>query len=787
MMRLAFLFFTFCVFYHSQAQTFHQVYGTVTDTLSGEKRIGCTIAEKGNAAIAVTNSSGNYSLRLNEGVHTLIFTFSGYEKKEINFNLKSNLQLNVELLFVPSIEEVTISAEKVEDIAQGSQMGSISIPIQTIKKIPAIFGETDVLKVLQLLPGVKPGMEGTSGLYVRGGSPDQNLVLLDGTPLYNVSHLYGFFSVFNTDALNQVELIKGGFPARYGGRLSSVLELTMKDGNMRKYRGNFNIGLISSNGTLEGPILKNKISFIVSARRTYLDALYTPLMRAATYNPYAKQGYYFYDVNGKVNIRPNANHQILISAYSGDDKFYNNTKPYRFLFDGIVYENEKKDELGWGNRLASVHWNHRINPKLYGSAIVNYTRYRYRVYQMSRNSEYNDTGVVTNSYAQDFRSEVKDAAAKYELDYSPNNRHAIKAGMNVILHKFSPGATSYNLNDPNAGQKLDSTIGSSAVRAVEDYVFIEDDMFLGHRWKLNAGLHYSQFWVQGKMYHALQPRLSARYLLNRDWAIKMSYARMQQYIHLLTNNTVGLPTDLWVPSTANLKPEYSHQASLGVAKTLVKKYLFTVEGYYKLMQGVLDYKNGATFYNTYEAWYNKVEAGLGRSYGLEVFLQRKVGKLTGWVAYTLSKTDRKFPTINFGERFAFRYDSRHNISLVGVYELDKKHTISATWIYATGNAFTLANVRFKAMDANGNFVEVESFEKRNQFRGADYHRLDIGYTRHYPKKFGEINLNFGLYNAYSRRNPFYYNYGVDNFNNKVLYRIALFPILPYFSINVNFK
>ncbi|MBL7813224.1 MAG: TonB-dependent receptor plug domain-containing protein [Bacteroidetes bacterium] len=786
-MRILLAFAALFIFTAAQAQKTFQIYGTVTDSASAEKRVGSIISEKNGAALAVTNTSGSYSISVPEGKHILVFTHAGYEKKEIELMVNSNLLLNVELLYAPVMGEAKVVAEKVENIANSSQMGSISVPIQTIKKMPAIFGETDVLKVLQLLPGVKPGMEGTSGLYVRGGSPDQNLILLDGTPLYNVSHLYGFFSVFNTDALNQVELIKGGFPARYGGRLSSVLELTMKDGNMRKFRGSANLGLVSSNGTLEGPIWKNKISFIVSARRTYLDALYTPLMRAATLNPYAKQGYYFYDLNGKLNIKPNANHQILISSYMGDDKFYNNVKPYKFLYDGVVYENEEKDELNWGNRLASVRWNHRISPRLFGSAIANYTRYRYRVYQMSRHSEQSDTGVLSNQYAQDFRSQVRDWGARYELDYTPNNKHSAKAGMSLIAHKFSPGATVYNLNDPQAGQKLDSTIGSAAIQAIENYVFIEDDMVLGHRWKVNAGLHYSQFWVDKKLYHALQPRISMRYLLNRDWAIKASYARMQQYIHLLTNSTVGLPTDLWVPSTRDLKPEFSNQVSLGVAKTLLKKYIFTVEGYYKTMQNVLDYKNGATFYNTYETWYKKVEAGLGRSYGLEFFLQRKIGKLTGWVAYTLSKTDRKFTTINFGERFPFKYDSRHNIAAVMVYDINEKHTLSATWIYATGNAFTLSSVRFNAMDADGNIAQVETYDKRNQFRGADYHRLDISLIRHYPKKFGELNLVAGLYNAYSRRNPFYYQFGTDNYNNKVLYRTALFPILPFFSCNIVFK
>lgn len=794
--RMRFLFLVasiFCISFQATAQVKYQVYGSVTDTISGEKIISCTISEKDGAALAVTNQMGNYTAQLTEGKHVLVFSATGYEKKVVELNLIGNLaggnsiRTDVELLFVKNMAAANISAEKAENIAETSRMGNISIPAQSIKKIPAIFGESDVLKVLQLLPGVKPGMEGTSGLYVRGGSPDQNLILLDGTPLYNVSHLYGFFSVFNTDALNHVELTKGGFPARFGGRLSSVLDLTLKDGNMRKFSGSANVGLISSSATIEGPILKNKLSFIISGRRTYLDALYTPLMRAATFNPYAKQGYFFNDLNGKINFKPTKNDQILLSFYSGDDKFYNNIKPYEFLYDGVKYSNEAKDELGWGNRLAALRWNHRFSSKTTSTFLANYTRYRYRVYQMNRSSEYNDTGVVTNSYAQDFKSEVRDFGLKWELDYAPNNKNAIKLGVSSIIHRFSPGATIYKLQNDASQQTFDSTLGSGVVNAVENFAFVENDMVVSPKWKVNYGLHYSQFILSDKFYHSLQPRISARYLLGRDYALKMSFVRMQQYIHLLTNSTIGLPTDLWVPTVKQLKPENSYQGSIGIAKTYLKKYLFTVETYYKTMDGVLDYKNGATFFNTTSKWYDKVEAGKGRSYGLEVFLQRKIGKLTGWVSYTLSKTDRIFPTINFGERFPYKYDSRHNASIVVMYDINDKHTIGATWVYATGNAFTLANTQITGVDINGSTVYMNTYDRRNQFRGASYHRVDVMYTWNFPKKWGGYKLNLGVYNGYSRRNPFYYSFGVDNYNNKVLYRTALFPIIPFASLNVNIR
>lgn len=775
----------FAFFLHSQSNI--QIYGFVGDSVSGEKIISCAVLEAGSDSRAITNTNGNYTVHVPPGNVVLVFSAVGYEKKAFSFYATKDTQINMALLYVTTMKNVKIVAEKAEDIAQTTQMGAISIPVETIKKIPALLGETDVLKVLQLLPGVKPGMEGTSGFYVRGGTPDQNLILLDGTPLYNVSHLYGFFSVFNTDALNHVELIKGGFPARYGGRLSSVLEINMKDGNMKRFKVNANLGFISSNATIEGPIIKDKLSFVVSARRSYIDLFYQPLYRAISFNQYAKQGYFFYDFNGKINYKPSKNDQISFSAYTGQDKFYNNIGPYRYLYDGVIYENLQKDELSWGNRLAALRWNHRINSRWFSTMLLNYTRYKYQVFKQVKESEEGDTGIVTTGSSQDFRSMVRDLGFKYEFDYSPNNKNAVKTGINVIYHRFSPGATAYSVQNPLSPKSIDSSYGSSMVRAVETGLFAENDMVINDRLKINYGLHYSQFFLKDKFYHSLQPRLSARYLIGKDWALKASLVKMQQYIHLLTNSTIGLPTDLWVPSVKQLAPETSYQGSIGIAKTLVKKYLFSVETYYKHLQGVLDYKNGSSFLNTYEQWFQKIESGKGRSYGLEVFLQKKVGKTTGWVSYTLSKTDRQFAGINNGERFPFKYDSRHNISVVFTYDIDSKYSIAGTWIFATGNAFTLPNIRYESIDQNGQKVEVESYQKRNQFRGADYHRMDVSLTRHYQKKYYTLNVNFGFYNLYSRKNPFYYNIGTDTYGNKVLYRVALFPVLPFFSFNFILK
>lgn len=773
-------------FYTLRAQNFI-VSGFATDSFSGEKLISCSVFESGERYITTTALNGFYSLSMPAGNYTLVFAPVGYPKKRIEINLNQNIRIDAEIRPLVTETEVEISANKVERIEQTTDIGKISIPAQTLKKIPMLFGEPDVMKALQLLPGIKGGVEGTSGLYVRGGSPDQNLILLDGTPLYNVSHLYGFFSVFNADALNHVEITKGGFPARYGGRLSSVLDITMKDGNMRHYSVGVNAGLISSSIHANGPIIKNKLSFVVSARRTYIDWLTNPILRASqVIGPTSKQGYFFYDLNGKLTFRPNKKDQFNLSWYSGDDKFYNNTRPNTFLFEGVTYENESRDELGWGNRLAAFKWSRQISPKAFSTLTANYTRYKYRVYKYSRTNEATDTSVNETILSQDFNSFVRDYSVNYTVDYNINNQNYVKFGANSTWHKFQPGATAYRDRD-SSSNSIDTTLGSKNVFALENFVFAEHDITLTPKWKVNYGVHYSQFILKDKFYHSLQPRVNARYLLPGNWALKGSISRMTQYIHLLTTSTIGLPTDLWVPTTKDVVPEQSWQYNAGLAKTLFNKFLFTVEGYYKSMNNVLEYKNGASFFNTSAAWYDKIEAGKGRSFGAELFIQKKVGKVTGWIAYTLSKTDRIFPTINFGKRFPFRYDSRHNFNLFVNYEVNKRHTIAATWVFATGNAFTLADTRHMAITPSGEFIEVQTFQERNKFRAADYHRLDLSWTIHANKPWGQANLNLGVYNAYARINPFYYYVGQDLYGNRVLKRRGLFSFIPFASMNFIFN
>lgn len=785
----------FCLNLNAQNFT---ISGQILDSATGEKMIYCSVYNLESKAGTLTNSYGFFSITLPKGPQTLRFSFVGYKSKSVLIDLDKDINLNLTIVAANTLNEIEISAEKVERIEQTTKMSAVSIPMKQIKSLPMLFGEVDVIKAFQLMPGVRPGTEGSSGLYVRGGSPDQNLILLDGTPVYNVSHLFGFFSVFNADAINSVELTKGGFPARYGGRLSSVLDVNMKEGNMKKFKCEGSIGAIASKIALEGPIIKNRWSYIVTGRRTYIDYLAQPFIRlAGNRSQNQKTGYFFYDLNAKTNFKVNDKNWLYLSFYNGKDKFYDIAKPTQYLYDGNIYESEYRNTLDWGNRTITFRWNKKINSKLFSNFSLYNTVYRLRNEQLQKEIVTDDNGdAAEEKFGAKFHSGIVDYGAKAEFDWSPKVNHSIKYGGNLVYHSFSPGATNYSIKSTFTNSSIDSTVGSKKTNCLENYLFAEDEFNVNVRIKINAGVHYSGFWIKGKYFQSLQPRFSARYLLNKDWALKISYSRMRQYLHLITSSSISLPTDLWVPATPTLIPEISNQIAFGVAKTLKDKYLFTVEGYYKNMNNVIDYKNGASFFNNQDDWESKLTIGKGWSYGVEILAQKKVGRTTGWIGYSLSWTNRKFPDLNNGEKFPFRYDNRHCATFVITHEINKKWKVSADWVYSTGNAVTLATVKYRTHPNSqmnqdydlgyfGYNTEIETYSKRNGFRMADYHRADISAIRTFKKDKFEYNLSFGVYNIYNRVNPFYYRIGPDNNNKIVVQRVGLLPFLP--SVAFNFK
>lgn len=763
---------------HAQKYT---ISGTIKDAASGEYLIGASIYSIHSREGTTANNYGFYSITLARDSIQLNISYVGYEQQIVSFLLSKDTTINFALTSGTTLQEVVISGTAEDQIQETTRMGTIDVPLEQIKSMPALLGEVDVLKVLQLLPGVQSGAEGSSGLYVRGGGPDQNLILLDGVPVYNASHLFGFVSVFNADAINHVELVKGGFPARYGGRLSSVIDIRMKEGNSKKLQGEGSVGLIASRLTIEGPV-NDKTSFIVSGRRTYIDFLARPLIEISTKGE-ETGGYYFYDLNGKVNHRFNDRNTLYLSMYSGDDKAYARSRYTDTHFpETTTSENEFK--LRWGNLTTALRWNWIINKKLFTNVTATYSRYRFGVY-VDQNESTTNSGVTETDYFHTaYVSGIRDFALKADFDYMPSPDHYIRFGVQAIDHLFTPGVLSVR-----STEVADTTLGATKTYAKEYFAYAEDDFMITDKLKINAGVHASAFAVDSKLYYSFQPRLAGRYLLTRDLSLKASYAQMAQYIHLLTNVGIGLPTDLWVPATATVAPERSYISSAGLAYNLNNTYEITLEGYYKKMHGLIEYKEGANYLNIESDWQTKVETGRGESYGAEVFFQKKTGQLSGWIGYTLSWTNRTFPNINFGKTFPYRYDRRHDVEIAAAYDWKENRKFALTWVYGTGAAVTLPQSSYARHHDDpqfyGNNDGIQYYDGRNGYRMRAYHRLDLSYTTTKKKKWGERSWVIGLYNVYSRRNPFFLDIGYDEDGNKKFIQYSLFPFIP--SIAYRFK
>lgn len=766
---------TFCSVV-SFAQPKFTISGYVTEKGSKENLPGVTVYQSNSNNSTISNAYGFYSITLPQADSVeLVFGFIGYLTHKQMVQLNKNISLNIELVSNNQLEEVEVVAKKTEAISQDVQMSKIDIPIEKIKEIPALFGEKDVLKVLQLMPGVQKGSEGSSGFYVRGGGPDQNLIILDDATVYNAFHLFGFFSLFNGDALKSVELTKGGFPARYGGRLSSVLDMQMKDGNKEKITGEGGIGLISSRLTLEGPIIKNKCSFLVSGRRTYIDALIYPFLPETT-----KVGYYFYDFNAKVNYVINDKDRVYLSGYFGQDKFYLRLKD----------QNSKTNAgLDWGNATTTARWNHLFNSKLFANTSLIFTDYKLLISTENKDPFYD--------FNLRYTSGIRDYVVKTSFDYIPNPQHYVKFGLQSIYHQFRPGAIV--LKSSAISENFNS---KTLYEAFENGLFIEDDWKISDKLRANVGFRLSNFIIKTENYINPEPRASLRYLLTKDFSIKASYALMNQYMHLLSNTGIGLPTDLWVPATKRAPFMQSQQGAIGLSKDFLNKGIdVSLEGYYKEMNNVLGYKEGASFLSVGEnngqtvSWEDNITSGKGWSYGGELLVRKNTGRFTGWVGYTLSWTQLQFDALNFGKKFYARYDRRHDISVVGVYKLQDRITISATWVYGTGNAISLPLNTYVAntfglpfspgnntsLNQGANFQVEDYGQQRNAYRMGAYHRADIGIQ--FYKKFKHYTrvIEVSAYNAYNRQNPFFYYIDVDTENREQLMQVSLFPILPSIS------
>lgn len=753
----------------SMGQVTYTLSGTIKDKENGETLIGAAIGVTNDVRIGtVSNEYGFYSISLPKGQQTIYVTYIGYEIQQFEINLMKNEKLDIQLSNNEGIalNEVVVTSSRNDENLSTTQMGTEVLNIRSIEKLPVLFGEKDILKTIQLLPGVKSTGEGGSGFSVRGGAIDQNLILLDEAPVYNASHLLGFFSTFNSDALKDASIIKGNAPAQYGGRLSSVLDVKMKEGNNQDFMATGGVGLISSRLSIEGPIQKDKSSFIISGRRTYAD-LFLRLTEEFSQNQL-----FFYDLNIKANYQINKSNRIYISGYFGEDVLGLNNS---FGTD-------------WGNTTGTLRWNSIINDKLFSNTSFIYSNYNYNI---NFNTETVNIGI---------RSKIEDWNFKQDFSLYATNKHSIRFGLNTIHHTITPS---------NIVGTLESSFPKKSRYSLENAIYVNDEFKVIEKLSLNYGIRFSAFSILGgdryniyekgilidtvrlangafgKTYFNLEPRISVNYRINPLSSFKLAYARNTQNLHLLTNSNSGNPTDQWIGSSYSVKPEIADQISIGYSRNFRdNKYEINVEAYYKEMQNQIDFRNGADI--TFNAGQD-IEAdllfGKGRAYGFELIAKKNEGKLTGWVSYTLSKTERKIDGINNNQWYNSRLDRTHDLTIVGTYLISPKWTVSGLFVYSTGNAVTYPTGKYQI-----NGVTQFHYDSRNADRLPAYHRLDLSAT-YEPNKRKNFNgsWTFGVYNVYGRQNPYIIEFqqNPDNPNTTRALQTSLFRWIP--NITYNFK
>jgi hypothetical protein len=777
MKKLLLIIFPFVSILNSHGQqksapptTKFTISGTIKSKAKGETLIGASI-RAGNSGTS-SNEYGFYSLTLEKGNYTLEFTAIGLQGKTEEIVLDKDIKLNVFLEDeLKNLEGVTVTAQSKGRSISSPQMGVEKLSTKEIKNIPVLFGERDILKTIQLLPGIKSAGEGNSGFFVRGGAGDQNLILLDEAPVYNASHLLGFFSTFNSDAIKDMTIYKGGMPAQYGGRLSSVLDIKMNDGNNQDYNVSGGIGLISSKLNLEGPLQKDKSSFLITGRRTYAD-MFLKLSKDSSVN---QNTIYFYDLNAKLNYQLSDKDRLYLSGYFGKD----------------VLGVGKTFGIDWGNGTGTLRWNHVFNKKLFSNTSLIFSNYKYKISIQSGGDDF------------DIFSRIQDWNLKQEYQWYADSRNNVRFGFNTIYHTITPGEV-----------KAYQSVGVNST-ALQKRYSSENALYATNTWKasdkinLTYGLRLSSFTILGKgeyyaidnegkvidtfsyqkgkvvkTYFNIEPRLAASYVFNANTSVKASYVRNVQNLHLVSNSTSSNPTDKWIANTNIIKPEISDQVSIGYYQNLFNnQFELTIETYYKSMQHQIDYRDGADIFANSDAIESQLLFGKGRAYGIEWLLKKKAGKFTGWLGYTLSKTEKKIIGINSDKWYNARQDRTHEISIVGSYQLNKKWTLSATWVFYTGDAVTFPAGKYRINDRT-----IFYYTERNGYRMPDYHRLDLGATLVLKqKKRFSSELTISLYNAYGRENAYTINFrdNKDDPNKTEAVRYALFKYIP--SVSYNFK
>lgn len=762
-----------------------RINGYMYDSKTRETLIGAAIYDMNSKIGTSSNNYGFYSISIPKGEAEFFVSYVGYEKILLKYNFTKDTTINIYLQPSSStLNEVVIEDRSVaKRFIEDPTPGKITINPLTIISLPSIGGESDLLKSLQLMPGVKSGTEGTTGLYVRGGNMDQNLYLIDGIPIYNPNHLMGFISTFNTDAIKNIEFYKGSFPARYGGRASSVVDVRMKDGNNEKIRGEVSVGLISAKLNIEGPIIKDKTTFSISGRRTYIDLLTRPLVAYInkTEGTNADFAYFFSDLNVKIHHKFSPSNRLTGSLYWGDDKFkFSSTEK------SMNYSDKNTANVKWGNLIGTIDWAYEINNRLFSNLSVSYNRYRSNMGSILENK--NIDGQMNYKFDFSFLSGIEDWSVKNNYNFYLNGWNSINYGVNYTYHTYSPEITSISTFEGLGS--IDQYNVNNRVYGNEVIVYIEDEMNFTEKFSINPGLHYNMFNVnKTTTYHSIQPRFGLRYSILKNLSFKAGYAMMNQNIHLLANGIISLPTDLWVPVTERIAPITSHQISGGMFYELKDFANFSYEAYYKKLNNVIDYKDGVSSFNSgAEKWEDKVAQGKGEAYGMEFMVQREKGNTTGWISYTLSWAFREFEggEINAGKRYFDRYDSRNQLNIVVTHKFSDKIDATAAWYYNSGNRVSvpIASYYDPYVDENGYQELIEIYGERNNYVMPAYHRLDISVNFHKEKKHGTRTWSINVFNVYNRKNAFMIM-SANEPNKLTVYSIM--PIIPTISYTYKLK
>ena len=755
----------------------YTISGYITDKKNGERLIGASVIIPGIDIGTTSNTYGFFSITMQQGALDMQVSYAGYDPWLSHFTLNSDVSLNIEMNVRDLVYEPVIVQATGKQHSQVQPTGKMNVSSGFIKSVPALLGETDVLKTIQLLPGIQGGYEGTSGLNVRGGSADQNLVLLDGVPVYNSAHAFGLFSIFNADAVNNVDILKDGVPSSYGGRLSSVIDVHLKEGDKNQLHGEGGVGLIFSKLTLEGPLKKGRSSFLVAGRRTYVDAFLRPIQ--AISKEETRTTPFFTDVNVKANFEAGKKDHLYVSCYMGQDKLLvkeDVTSPGR---QGGEKNYKSSEGFSWGNITGMVRWNRVVGKKMFSNVTATYSRYKFKTINL-----YKEKITDPEFYYQEntiYYSSIRDWSLRTDLDYLPSPNHFIKIGGSVTFHKYQPG-NSYFYQEANVVLN-DTHVNYAASSSGEYDVYAEDDIRILPGMKINTGIRLSLFNAQSKLFTALQPRFSWLYLLNKRWTLSASYHEMNQFIHLLSNNNLGLPTDLWLPVTSRIPPQTARQVGVGVAYQVNQAVSLSMETYYKTMKNVIDYTDQSIFFNAYDNWEDKVTTGTGRSYGIEWSLQKTKGKLHGIASYTISKSTRQFDEINNGKAFPFLFDRRHEIKLAAIWKKTPRFEAGANWIFTSGRPITLPYDSYYD-PFTGRQLDV--YNGRNNVRLPAYHRLDVSVKFIKPKKHYTRTWVISIYNVYNRFNTFYLDEIRRKDDNSIgVKATSVFPVIP--SVSYQFK